>query len=87
MADDKPIRDKIDAQTAQVSTELLLSGTEGQLALLCGVCEALISNAERTGTMSAGDMAFLKATLTSLPWYQEWRGDGGLKCTKNRAVG
>lgn len=70
--------DRVDALTRRVSDELLSGGTEGQLALLCGVCEGLISNAERTGAASR-DIAFLKQTLTALPWYKEWRGDGGLK--------
>lgn len=72
-------RQRIDDLDRKVSAALMVSGIEGQLALLCGVCEGLISNTERTGAATVRDIDFLKQTLKALPWYKEWRGEGGLK--------
>jgi len=56
-----------------------IESAQGQLAFLCGFCEGLIASAEGTDTVRAGGIIELKGLLQSLPWYKQWRGDGGLK--------
>lgn len=68
----------VEKYRADLNATFDLKSAEAQLALLCGTVEALVHGA--TGdTVRDGGIGELKELLIDLPFYKQWRGDGGLK--------
>lgn len=74
----KRVHTLVEKYRADLNASFDLKSAESQLALLCGTIEALVHSANGD-TVREGAIGELKELLIELPFYKQWRGDGGLK--------